>query len=249
MIGSKRHVIVSGGTTGIGLSTVQLLLQRGFVVSTCGLGDAAIAAARDSLPMQECMVEAVDVGDGDKVQAFVEQACHRFGVPWGLVNNAAVRHQGDIFDTEPQVWDATFATNVRGPYLLTRQVAMRMRDAGGGAIVNLASGSGYGRPNLFAYCASKGAVLSMTKALALDLAPVGIRVNAVLPGSTYGGMVSALAGRARTEFEERAARNNVTGRANDPREVAEAIVWVLSDEAATVSGAVLEVGTLPRYSS
>ncbi|SCG77944.1 SDR family NAD(P)-dependent oxidoreductase [Micromonospora inositola] len=245
-----RHVIVSGGTSGIGLATVRLLLERGWRVSTFGVRAESVAAARSTLGATDrCRVGQVDMSDADAVTSFVAKACEQFGTPWGLVNNAAVRHHGDFFDTELDVWDATFATNVRGLFVLTRAVAPRMRDAGGGSVVNLASGSGYGRPNLFAYCASKGAVLSMTKAMALDVAAANIRVNAVLPGSTYSEMVNGLEGRAKLEFEQRAARNNVMGRPNDPQEVAEAIAWVLSDEARTVSGTVLEVGTLPRYSN
>jgi NAD(P)-dependent dehydrogenase (short-subunit alcohol dehydrogenase family) len=248
---SAGHVIVSGGTAGIGLATVRQLLAHGHTVSTFGVDDDGVTAARHDLSghAQTSLVEQVDIADQFAVDAFVKAAADRFGVPHGLVNNAAVRGHGDIFSTDAAMWDRHFDVNVKGVFLLTRPVVEMMRAAGAGSVVNLASGSGYGRPQLFAYCATKGAVMAMTKALALDVATWGIRVNAVLPGATRTEMVSVLSVAEQEEFERRAARNSVARAPNDPADVARAISWLLSDEARTVSGAVLEVGVLPRYAS
>lgn len=245
------HVVVSGGTAGIGLATVRLLLAQGHTVSTFGVDADGVAAARRELSghSQTWLVEQVDIADPGAVDAFVTTAADRFGVPHGLVNNAAVRRHGDIFATDEAMWDLHFEVNVKGVFLLTKPVVEMMRDAGSGSVVNLASGSGYGRPQLFAYCATKGAVMAMTKALALDVATAGIRVNAVLPGATRTEMVSGLSRADQEEFERRSARNSVAGAPNDPADVARAIAWLLSDEARTVSGAVLEVGVLPRYAN
>jgi NAD(P)-dependent dehydrogenase (short-subunit alcohol dehydrogenase family) len=159
------------------------------------------------------------------------------------VNNAAVRPVGTILETADADWDRAFAVNIRGMFLLTRAVLPHMVARRRGVIVNTASGAGYGKPGIFAYSVSKGAVFPFTNALALDYAPHGIRVNAVVPGSTLTGMTEGWG----PAVLERAKTRSAAGRINVPEDIAAAIVWLASDAAGTVSGATLEVGTLPRY--
>lgn len=243
------HAIVSGGTTGIGRATVLHLLAEGHKVSTFGHDSRDVDSVRAEAGPTAGRLHAVvvDLAVSVEVQRFAGAAVERFGPPRSLVNNAAVRMLHGFLDTTEQVWDHTFAVNVRGAFVLSRCVAGYMVEGGGGAIVNVLSGSAYGRPDLLAYCASKGALLTLTKAMAIDLAPHRVRVNGVVPGPTRSAMIAALDHDERRRFEERAAGASVAGRPNDPEDVAGAIAWLLSDAACTTSGAVLEVGLLPRY--
>ena len=127
-------------------------------------------------------------------------------------------------------------------FLVTKQVLTQILERGVGAIVNVASGAGYGSRRLFAYGVSKSAVFKFTTALARDDAAEGIGVNMVVPGFTRSGMTEDWA----PAVFERGGAGNVAGRVNEPQDVASAVLWLASDEASTISGTTIGVGTLPR---
>lgn len=246
-----RHApvtLVTGGTYGIGRAITLTLAAQGHRVCACGLesrqvGSAAqhgIEGTRAVLAEQglEADFAEVDVADAAQVQAWVADALARHGRISGLVNNAAIHPRGDVTTTDEATWDRVLNVNLKGMFLTCRAVVPVLREAGGGAIVNVGSGSGWGKPDLAAYCASKGGVYALTMAMAWDHLADHIRVNLVIPGGTRTGMTEL------GDFPafERLASRTVSGRVTEPQDVANAVAFLMSDAAAQMSGTVLDVG-------
>ncbi|MDO6586087.1 glucose 1-dehydrogenase [Salipiger sp. 1_MG-2023] len=175
-----KTALVTGGSRGIGRAIALALSAAGARVAFCHPGDAAAGPTLAALDAQgEAMGFAADVSDEAQVIAFHDAAFARFGAPDILVNNAGILHEAPLRDTSAGDFDKVIAVNLRGCFLNCREFSRRS-DAG--RIINIASELALvGRADLVAYCASKGAILSLTKALARELAP-GILVNAIAPG-------------------------------------------------------------------
>jgi NAD(P)-dependent dehydrogenase (short-subunit alcohol dehydrogenase family) len=204
------------------------------------LGNVAAEVERLAQDAPDLDVCLADVRDADAIDAVVGKVLDRHSRIDALINAAAIMTRGTILDVDRDSWQRTFDVNVTGTYLLTRRVLPTMIAQGGGAIVNFGSPSGNGGTDHIAYCASKGAILAMTASLALDHIGDHVRINAVVPGSTRTGM-----NRDRPEDLHRLiGRSNVSGRVNEPDDVAKAVTFLVSDDAATISGAVLDVGTV-----
>jgi NAD(P)-dependent dehydrogenase (short-subunit alcohol dehydrogenase family) len=218
--------VVSGASSGIGLAVAQRLRADGFVVAGCAEDGDGQDVAR------------VDVTDESQVSAFVERTASVHGRIVALCNAAGVKATGTALETDLATWNRTLGVNVTGAFLLTKAVLPNMLAHRGGSIVNIGSPAGYGGDGQVAYATSKGALLARGASLAIDLLPDGIRVNTVVPSTTRTPMT---AGRP-PEIERAVARMNVAGRINEPDDVASAVSFLLSDRAATISGAVLEVG-------
>ncbi len=244
----RRTVIVAGGTYGIGRGIVMDLARRGWRVVAFGLsarqpGSAAEGGVEDT---REALAEAGlegavmdgDVANANDVARVVTAALAATGRIDGLVNNAAIRPSGTILDTDEATYDQVLAVNLKGPYLTSRAVIPHMVAAGGGAIVNIGSGSGWGKPNSAAYCASKGGVFALSAAMAYDHLGDGIRVNTVVPGpQTASGMVEEMAAQRPLPPVQTAS-----GRPTTPQDIANAVAFLLSDQAAQISGTVVDVG-------
>jgi 3-oxoacyl-[acyl-carrier protein] reductase len=181
-----KTAIVTGAATGIGAATATLLAARGARVLAAGLQPeelratvAAIAAAGG-----EAVAVEADLSDPAQIEAVAARAQDAFGGADILVNNAAIYPLGPWHEADAAEWDAVFAVNVRGYFLLAKAVRPQMLARGGGAIVNVASVTFYwGEAGLVSYVASKGAVIGFTRSLAREAGPEGIRVNAVAPGA------------------------------------------------------------------
>jgi NAD(P)-dependent dehydrogenase (short-subunit alcohol dehydrogenase family) len=181
-----KTAIVTGAGTGIGRATAQLLAERGARVVAAGLQPERLreTVAGISAAGGEAVAVDADVSDPDAIEAVAARAQEAFGGTDVLVNNAAIYPIGPWHEVDAGQWDAVFATNVRGYFLMARAVREQMVARGGGAIVNLASVTFFwGEALLLAYVASKGAVVGFTRALAREAGPEGIRVNAVAPGA------------------------------------------------------------------
>ena len=249
-----RVVIVTGGTFGIGAGISVDLARRGWRVVAVGLdapqlssiaegGSRKLRAALDAERLDADVLDA-DVSVAADVARVVEHTIGRYGRIDALVNNAAIGPLGSVLATAEEVWDRVLDVNLKGAYLACRAVLPHMIARGGGAIVNIGSGAGYGKPNMAAYAASKGGVLALSTALAYDHFGDHIRVNTVIPGG--GGIVTGMSlGRVGGDPEKIAARKaagTVAGRSTTPQDVANAVAFLLSDEAAVISGTVLDVG-------
>jgi len=181
-----KTAIVTGAGTGIGRATAQLLARRGARVVAAGLQPERLRAtvAEITAAGGEAVAVDADLSDPGAIEAVAARAHEAFGGTDVLVNNAAIYPIGPWHDVDADEWDAVFATNVRGYFLMARAVREQMVARGGGAIVNIASVTFFwGEEQLVAYVASKGAVIGFTRALAREAGAEGIRVNAVAPGA------------------------------------------------------------------
>ena len=236
-----RVVLISGGTYGIGCAVAMKFARHGDQVVAFGVDEdqgreTRSRADTDGHPIR---VLTGDVSDSSAVRRIVEEVLRREGRVDVLINNAAIRPLGTILEITEENWDRTFAVNVRGMFLLTKEVLPHMIARHKGSIVNVGSGAGQGRRGRIAYSASKGAVSAFTMALALDHAKDGVRVNSVVPGGVYPtGMTE---GEPNTRLQEQAKTASPAGRLNSPQDIANAIFWLASDEAATITGSTLEV--------
>ena len=246
-------VIVTGGTFGLGQSITVDLARRGHRVVAFGLaqpqvsstaqGTDSVRTALEAAAVQADVLEA-DVSRSADVARVVEHTLERYGAVHGLVNNAAIGPLGTVVDTEEALFDRIMAVNLRGTYLMSRAVIPHMARQGGGAIVNIGSGAGWGKPNMAAYAASKGGIMALSTAMAYDHFHQHIRINVAIPGG--GGIVSGMSvGRVGGDverFTSRPAPGTVAGRPATGEDLAAAVAFLLSDEAATLSGTVIDVG-------
>jgi NAD(P)-dependent dehydrogenase (short-subunit alcohol dehydrogenase family) len=219
-----RVALVTGGGSGIGATTVELLRARGATVV------AADLRAADG-------VEALDVTDEAAVDALVASILDRHGRLDLAANVAGTSGvYANVADAATSDWRATLAVNLDGVFFCLRAELRAMRAAGRGSVVNVASSAGrMGVPGLSAYSASKHAVIGLTKSAALEVAREGIRVNAVCPGSVRTPMLRGFVG-GDEELLEKMGRRAPMGRLGEPGEIAEAVVWLLSDASGFVTG-------------
>lgn len=222
-----KVAVVTGGAHGIGRAVLELLRQDEY------RGVSIDPAEQGGDPDRY----AVSVTDDAALARVIGDVGARYGRIDALVLCAGVKVRGTLPDLTPEDWDRCFAVNIRGVFQTVRLALPWLERAPAPSVITLASASAHAERDALAYAASKGAVLSFTRALALDLMPAGIRVNAVLPGFTATGMAPTLTGAALRAKES----ENVAGRLNTAGDVAEAVRFLVSDRAATISGAVLDV--------
>ncbi|NNM57833.1 SDR family NAD(P)-dependent oxidoreductase [Acidocella sp.] len=234
-----KVALITGGTAGIGMAAARLFAERGAKVMLSGRNAQAGAALAAALGGEFL---AVDVAAPEAAERLVEWAVRRHGRLDVLVNNAGILFQGDAQDCTDAQWDMTLAVNVTAVFRLSRAAVPVMAAQGGGAIVNVASDWGLvGADRAVAYGASKGAVVQLTRSMAADHARQGIRVNAVCPGDTDTPMLRREAGVAGEERLRAMAAAIPMGRLGQPRDVAAAIAFLASEDAAFITGAMLPV--------
>ncbi len=236
----NKVAIVSGGTYGIGRAITLMLARQGCTVVAFGIDKTESAETRQQLHDIGASGEVLegDVSSRVDVNHIVDITLQNYGRVDVLCNNAGIRTTGTLLDTDEELWDRTFAVNIKGMYLLTRAVLPTMIAQKGGVIINMASGSGYGGIGRIAYCSSKGAVLAFTRSLAADHIKDHVRVNAVIPGFTLSGMTQSMP----TDRLAAQAAKNVSGRLILPEDVARVVCFLASGETTTISGAIWDVG-------
>ena len=242
-----KVALVTGATSGIGRASAEVLAREGADVMVTGR--SADSAARTVLAIVEAGGSADialgDIRDPNLATSIVAATRDRFGSVDVLVNAAGVIVRHDVVDTSDEDWRLVMGTNLDALFYVSRAAVVAMRQAGGGSIVNIASNVGLvGTSGLAAYCASKGAVISLTRAMALDHATEKIRVNAVCPGSVDTPMlVSGRAGRGVSDEEVFAANISAIpqGRIPQPSEVAEAVAFLASDASSHITGTAIPV--------
>jgi NAD(P)-dependent dehydrogenase (short-subunit alcohol dehydrogenase family) len=234
-----RVAIVTGAASGIGREVTRLLAERG--ASVVAVDVAASVAELESGGV--ATVEG-DASKADTAERAVAAAVERWGRLDVLVNNAAMILYKGILDTNEEEWDRLLAVNVRSMFVHCRAAIPVMQQAGAGAIVNTASISGVvGLAGQGAYAASKGAVVMLTRQLAIEFAPAKIRVNAVAPGAVDTPFLRRFVDEQEDPgaVMETIASHHPLGRVADPKEIARAILFLASDEAAFITGTVLMV--------
>jgi NAD(P)-dependent dehydrogenase (short-subunit alcohol dehydrogenase family) len=237
-----KGVLVTGGTSGIGLATARRFLDEGARVFVSGVGGDEVGDALGGLRGNGPVEGAPgDVSDEADVAAVVGGATTFLGRVDVLINNAGIAGKASFRDTDVAHWDRTVAVNLRGMFLMAQAVARRMLEDGvGGAIVNMASTNALGGERDFAaYNASKGGVLQLTRTMAVELGPSGIRVNCLCPGF----IDTPLNRRLGTEDDFRTyERGQIPlGRRGTAEEVAAAYAFLASDDASFVHGAALVI--------
>ena len=238
-----RGVLISGGTSGIGLATARRFLEEGSRVFVGGLDAGEVGAAVAGLEELGTIGGlAGDVASEADVTALIDGAEATIGRIDVLINNAGIATKEPFVEMDAAAWDRTIAVNLRGMFLVARGVARRMLEPepGGGVIVNMASTNALGGEEDFAhYNASKGGVLQLTRTMAVELGPRGIRVNCVCPGFIDTPLNERLA--TRDEMDEYARARIPLRRYGRAEEVAAAYAFLASDEASFVHGEALVV--------
>ncbi|MEU5096513.1 SDR family oxidoreductase [Streptomyces sp. NPDC020996] len=236
-----KRAIVTGGATGIGRATAQVLAELGARVVIADVDpDGGERTARDT----GGVFVRCDVSRRADCEAVAAAARDRFGGVDVLFNNAGVIRRSTVCEITEDDWDLVMAVNVRSIMLMSRLVIPGMAAQGGGSIINTGSGWGIsGGGRAVSYCASKGAVVNMTRAMAIDHGPDNIRVNCVCPGDTATGMLAEEArqlGESSDAFYAEAA-DRPLGRIGQPRDIAQTVAFLASDASSFVSGAIIPV--------
>ncbi len=243
MDASNRVAIVTGGASGIGQATVQEFARSGAQVAIFDIQTERAQQVRDALIAEGGSVEAytVDVADADACHAAVQAVAERWGRVDFLVNNA-ISFIAKGLDATTADWEHCLGVNVRGFANMVQSCYPFMKQNRGSAVVNIASISAHiAQPNRWTYNATKGAIVSLTKCQALDLAPAGIRVNAVSPGWTWTPEVAKAANGDREKWEPIWGRYHMLQRLAEPREIARPILFLCSEDASFITGTELLV--------
>lgn len=229
-----RHVIVTGSSRGIGRRIVETFTALGDRVSCCARSESYDGPTTDDGPF----CAPCDVSDHAAVRAFVDTAVDRLGPVDVLVNNAGIVRDRSIALMTPEEWDEVVRTNLYGAFNVCNAVALPMMRGGGGVILNISSVAGVtGNRGQASYSAAKGGVNTLTRTLARELGPSGIRVNAIAPGFIEMDMTANLPEAARTT-----ARSTIPlGRFGTVDEVASVAAFLCSPEAGYITGQVLRV--------
>lgn len=242
---SGKVVVITGATKGLGRGFAFGLAEAGarIVVSSrkqelCDQVAAEVAAKTGA----QTLGLACHVGEWDAIPAFVDRVYDHFGQVDGLINNAGISPAFvDLVDMEEAYWDKVFSTNLKGPLRLSALIAPRMRDSGGGSIVNISSVGGYrGSPRNSHYSASKGALVRLTESMAAEWAAWNIRVNVVSPGPFMTTLLEGM-GRNQPQGLAATAQGNLQKRIADPDEAVGLIQFLLSDASAFITGADHEI--------
>lgn len=237
-----RKVLVTGAARGLGLEFARRVVQAGGSVVLADILAEQAQAAAQALQKEGYEAHAVelDLNDPASIDRCAAFAVKALGGLDGLVNNAGMTHSGgkNLEQIEPDVWDEVMRINVRGTWLMSRACLAALRASGQGSIVNLASDTPmWGAPNLLAYVASKGAIMSMTRSMARELGTDEITVNAVAPGLTLVEATEYVPRERHDLYENQRALK----RAQLPDDVSGAVTFLLSGLSRFVTGQVLAV--------
>jgi meso-butanediol dehydrogenase/(S,S)-butanediol dehydrogenase/diacetyl reductase len=230
-----KVAIVTGGSRGIGRGIVERFLAEGAAV----LATARRLPEKAMPPRDDLAFIAADVARAEDAERIVAHAVERFGGLDILVNNAGIQLQKSLEETSEAEWDEVMAVNVKGIFLCTRAALPALRRRGGGSIVNIGSYDGFlADPNFSAYCASKGAVHALTRAMAIDLGKDGIRCNVICPGWIETEMVEDYIAHLPDPTAARASIESLhpVGRTGRPADIASLALWLASDESSFFTG-------------
>lgn len=238
----NKVAVVTGGGSGIGQAIAILFAKEGAKVVVAGRRLEALQSTVTEIEKlgQEALAVTADVSSFSSVQNLVQKTLEKFGRIDILVNNAGIYLPGDAVSTTEEDWDKVLAIDAKGAFLCSKAAIPSMIERGKGKIVNIASIAGlFGFEGSLAYCAAKGAVVNLTKEMALDLGPKNINVNAIAPGIIETDMTQ---GFLQDENAKKSFLDKIPmGRIGKPLDIAYAALYLASDEADFVTGEILVV--------
>jgi NAD(P)-dependent dehydrogenase (short-subunit alcohol dehydrogenase family) len=241
-----RVALITGAGSGIGRAAAELFAAEGAAVAVV---DLVAEAAEETVGKitaggGRAVALAANVAVAEEVESAVARAVGELGRLDIVYNNAGVNSSGSVADATEEDWDRCFAINAKGTFLCSRAAVPYLESAGGGAIVNQGSVAGLvAVPNFAAYCAAKGAVVALTRSMAIDLAARRIRVNAICPGTVFTPLMEPmLRARGDGDLEAGLAKTVVKypiGRLGTPEEIARVALFLASDEASFMTGSIV----------
>lgn len=235
---AEKVAVVTGAAQGIGLAIARAYAGEGAKVMLADVNDSKGRAAAESIPGAEFV--RCDVGDVAQAAALVKQTVERHGALDICVNNAAVLRSGDVLELSEEDFDAVLRVNLRGAFLVARAAARAMVERGSGSIINLSSVNALLTiPNQLAYNVSKGGLAQLTRNMAVALAPRGVRVNAIGPGSILTDLLKQVMNDAATR--KAVLSRTPMGRCGEVEEVARVAVFLASEDASYVTGQTIYV--------
>lgn len=237
---TTRVAIVTGGGSGLGFAIAQKFTENGITTIIAGRDVAKLNTAKEQLG-ELCFAMACDVSDLKTIPAFVQNVLNQFGQIDILVNNAGINMKKEFTEVTDEDFQTVLTTNVTAVFALSREVVKHMLTKNAGCIINISSmAAQYGLPKVIAYSASKTAIDGMTRAMAVELSPKGIRVNAIAPGFIY----SAMTAKALDSDPERKAKvfgRTPMGHMGQPEDIGNAALYLASDAAKYITGVVLPI--------
>ena len=241
-----KIAVVTGAATGIGGATAVAFAEEGANVVLTDVNEAALNERTQLIRSNggNCIAVVADVSNPADARRIAQEAVSAFGGIDYLVASAGIQTYGTVVSTDEDTWDRTLAVNAKGVYLAAKYCIPEMAKRGGGAIVNVASVQGLlSQPNVAAYAASKGAVIAMTRTMALDHAAEGIRANSLCPGSIDTPLLRFAAEQASPEDPDGAINEwgglHALGRVGQPEEMAQVALFLCSDAASFMTGAAI----------
>ena len=245
----KKVALITGGGAGIGAATGELFCAEGAAVMLVDVNAESLArtahAIGERIPGARLKTFEADVSDAARAEQAVRQTLEAFGGLDVLVNNAALRNHTAISDTDPAEWEAVVSVNLLGAVNYCKAALPALRRSGRASVVNVSSCYAVtGRKGMGIYDATKAALLALTRTLAFEESPHGVRVNAVCPGSTltdFHMSKAKAAGKSVEVLMTERTNTSLLGRWAAPREIAYPILWMASDEASFITGATLMV--------
>lgn len=237
-----KTAIVTGGGSGFGAGIVQKFITEGARVMVADINPDSAAAIADSAG-DHAMAHTVDVSDGASVQAMADAAFAAYGKLDILVNNAGVTHLPDAMeDITEEDFDRVLAVNAKSVFLAAKSFVPHMKANGSGTILNVASTAGVSpRPRLSWYNSSKGWMITATRSMAVELAPFGVRVNALNPVAGETPLLKSFMGEDTPQMREKFLATIPLGRFSQPSDLGNAACFLCSDEASMITGVAMEV--------
>ncbi len=236
----NKVALVTGGGTGIGLAIAARFVQQGFTTVIVGRDQQKLQHAKEKLG-ENCRPVCADLDTLSSIPQLVTKIIDEFGTIDILVNNAGINLKKEFTEVTDEEFQKIMLTNVNSVFALSREVVKTMIQNGGGSIINISSmASQYGLPKVIAYTASKSAIEGMTRAMATELSPLGIRVNCIAPGFIATDM-SAKALNNDPERKQKVLSRTPMGKLGEPTDIGEAALFLASDAARYITGVILPV--------
>jgi len=236
----SKLAIITGGGSGLGLATAKKFIANEIRTIIIGRDEKKLAAAKEILG-EFCITKTCDLSDVSNIPELISGIINEYGVPAILVNNAGINQKKAFLEVTDAEFFHIIQTNLLSVFAMSREVISHMMEAGSGSVINISSmASRYGIPYVIAYTAAKSAIEGMTRAMATELSPKGIRVNCVAPGFIATDM-SAKALDQDPERKNKVMSRTPMGSLGEPSDIAEAIYYLASDAAKYVTGTTMVV--------